>query len=130
MGQDSVSEPALFVFLLTTSLIMYMIMHAIVKEARKMNFYSIKDLRVETKNICENIRQNGEAVITNNGKPTLLILDISDNDFEELLRAVRQAKAMIAFNSMRVTAARNGYMTEREIEAEIAKSRAERRSQL
>lgn len=95
-----------------------------------MNFYSIKDLRVETKNICENIRQNGEAVITNNGKPTLLILDISDNDFEELLRAVRQAKAMIAFNSMRATAARNGYMTESEIEAEIASSRAERRSQL
>ena len=94
-----------------------------------MNFYSIKDLRVETKNICENIRQNGEAVITNNGKPTLLILDISDNDFEELLRAVRQAKAMIAFNSMRATAARNGYMAETEIEAEIASARAERRSQ-
>ena len=94
-----------------------------------MNFYSIKDLRVETKNICENIRRNGEAVITNNGKPALLILDISDNDFEELLRAVRQAKAMIAFNSMRATAARNGYMTETEIEAEIASSRAERRSQ-
>lgn len=94
-----------------------------------MNFYSIKELRVETKNICENIRQNGEAVITNNGKPALLILDISDNDFEELLRAVRQAKAMIAFNSMRATAARNGYMTETEIEAEIASARAERRSQ-
>lgn len=94
-----------------------------------MNFYSIKDLRVETKNICENIRRNGEAVITNNGKPALLILDISDNDFEELLRAVRQAKAMIAFNSMRATAARNGYMTETEIEAEIASARAERRSQ-
>lgn len=94
-----------------------------------MNFYSIKDLRVETKNICENIRRNGEAVITNNGKPALLILDISDNDFEELLRAVRQAKAMIAFNSMRATAARNGYMTEAEIEAEIASARAERRSQ-
>ena len=94
-----------------------------------MNFYSIKDLRVETKNICENIRRNGEAVITNNGKPALLILDISDNDFEELLRAVRQAKAMIAFNSMRATAAQNGYMTETEIEAEIASARAERRSQ-
>ena len=93
-----------------------------------MNFYSIKELRVETKNICENVRQNGEAIITNNGKPTLLMLDIYDKDFEELLRAVRQAKAMIAFNSMRATAARNGYMTESEIDAEIASSRAERRS--
>ena len=93
-----------------------------------MNFYSIKDLRIETKNICEHIRQNGEAVITNNGKPTVLMLDISENNFEEILRAVRQAKAMIAFNSMRATAAKLGYMSESEIEAEINASRAERRS--
>jgi len=92
-----------------------------------MNFYSIKDLRVDTKNICENIRQNGEAVITNNGKPTALMLDISDNNFEEVIRAIRQAKAMIAFNSMRATAMRNDYMTDSEIEAEIKAARSERR---
>ena len=92
-----------------------------------MNFYSIKDLRVDTKNICENIRQNGEAVITNNGKPTALMLDISDNNFEEVIRAIRQAKAMIAFNSMRATAMQNGYMTDSEIEAEIKATRSERR---
>lgn len=91
-----------------------------------MNFYSIKDLRIETKNICENIRQNGEAVITNNGKPTVLMLDISENNFEEILRAVRQAKAMIAFNSMRATATKNGYMSESEINEEIYATRKER----
>ena len=95
-----------------------------------MNFYSIKELRIETKNICEHIRQNGEAVITNNGKPTVLMLDISDDNFEEVLRAVRQAKAMIAFNSMRATAAQNGYMSESEINEEINASRSERRRQI
>ena len=34
----------------------------------------------------------------------MLWLDISDNNFEEIVRAVRQAQAMITFNSMRVTA--------------------------
>ena len=92
-----------------------------------MNFYSIRDLRSETKSICENIRRSGEAVITNNGKPTLLMLDISEENFEEILRAVRQAKAMIAFNSMRAVAAANGYMSESEIEEEIQATRAERR---
>ena len=92
-----------------------------------MNFYSIKDLRIETKRICENIRQNGEAVITNNGKPSVLMLDISENNFEEILRAVRQAKAMIAFNSMRATAAQSGYMNEQEINEEINATRSERR---
>ena len=84
-------------------------------------------MRSETKSICENIRRNGEAVITNNGKPTLLMLDISEDNFDEILRAVRQAKAMIAFNSMRAVAAANGYMSESEIEEEIQVARAERR---
>lgn len=92
-----------------------------------MNFYSIRDLRSETKSICENIRQSGEAVITNNGKPALLMMDISEENFEEIIRAVRQAKAMIAFNSMRAVAAANGYMSEAEIEEEIKSSRVERR---
>lgn len=91
-----------------------------------MNFYSIRDLRTDTKSICENVRTNGEAIITNNGKPTVLMLNISEDDFELVLRAVRQAKAMIAFNSMRAVAAENGYMGDEEIEAEIAAARKER----
>ncbi len=92
-----------------------------------MNFYSIRDLRTETKSICESVRSNGEAIITNNGKPTVLMLDISEDNFEVVIRAIRQAKAMIAFNSMRAVAAENGYMSDEEIENEIAASRIERR---
>ena len=63
---------------------------------------------------------NGEVVITNNGKPTAILFDIADGGFEETLKAVRQAKAMIAFNAMRMRAAENGYMSDEDIEAEIA----------
>ena len=94
-----------------------------------MNFYSIRDLRSETKNICEKVRQNGEVVITNNGKPSVLMLDISEDNFDEVVRAIRQAKAMIAFNSMKAVAAANGYMTDSEIENEIKEARSERRLQ-
>ena len=93
-----------------------------------MNFYSIRELRTEAKSICDPIQSAGEAVITNNGKPTVLMLDISEDNFEEVLRAVRQAKAMIAFNSMRKIAEDNGFMSEEEIEAEIQAAREERRS--
>ena len=44
---------------------------------------------------------------------------------EETLKAVRQAKAMMAFNSMRGKAAAKGYLSEEEIEAEIAAARQE-----
>ena len=48
---------------------------------------------------------------------------IADGSFEETLKAVRQAKASIAFNSMRAKAAERGYMSEEEIEAEIMAAR-------
>jgi len=94
-----------------------------------MNFYYIRDLRSETKNICEKVRQSGEVVITNNGKPSVLMLDISEDNFDEVVRAIRQAKAMIAFNSMKEIAAANGYMTNSEMEEEIKTASSGRRLQ-
>ena len=90
-----------------------------------MNFYSVRDLRTTQKAIWENLEKDGEVVITNNGKPSALLFDISNGDIEETLKAVRQAKAMLAFNSMREQAAARGYMTDEEIEAEIASARQE-----
>lgn len=88
-----------------------------------MNFYTVRDLRTTPKSIWDNLTTDGEVVITNNGKPTAIMIDISDGSFEETLRAVRQAKAMIAFNSMRTKAASKGFMSEEEIEAEIEAAR-------
>lgn len=85
-----------------------------------MNFYTVRDLRNTPKNIWDNLSSDGEVVITNNGKPTAIMIDIADGSFEETIKAVRQAKAMIAFNSMRQKSAINGYMTDEEIEAEIS----------
>ncbi len=88
-----------------------------------MNFYSVRDLRNDSKSIWENLKENGEAVITNNGKPSALLLDISEDNFEVMLQAVRQAKAMIAFNNMRSRSQASGFMSEEEIEAEISAAR-------
>ena len=84
-----------------------------------MKFYSVHDLRTDTKSMWANLKYNGEAIITNNGKPAALILDISEDNFEIMLQAVNQAKAMIAFNNMRSRAASKGFMSEEEIESEI-----------
>lgn len=89
-----------------------------------MNFYTVRDLRTTPKAIWENLTDDGEVVITNNGKPTAIMIDISDGNFEETLKAVRQAKAMIAFNMMREKAASRGFMTDEEIEAEIDATRS------
>jgi hypothetical protein len=64
---------------------------------------------------------------TNSRQPVALTLDITDGNFEETVRTVRQTKAMIAFNSMRKKAAERGFMSDEEIEIEIAASRREQR---
>jgi len=91
-----------------------------------MNFYTARDLRTIPKNIWNSLSNDGEVIITNNGKPTALMLNISETNFDEVVRAVRQAKAMIAFNSMRDKAAKNGYMSDEEIEVEISAYRREK----
>ena len=88
-----------------------------------MNFYTVRDLRTTPKSLWEHLVADGEVVITNNGRPTAIMLDIADGSFEETLKAVRQAKAMIAFNAMRTKAAAKGYMSDEEIEAEISATR-------
>jgi len=89
----------------------------------RMDFYTVRDMRTTPKSLWDSLSADGGVVITNNGKPTTLMLDISDGSLEETLKAVRQAKAMIAFNTMRERAAMNGFMTDEEIEAEIAAAR-------
>ena len=90
-----------------------------------MNFYTVRDLRTTPKSLWETLSAEGEVVITNNGKPTALLVDIADGNFEETVKAIRQAKAMLAFNSMRSRAAAKGFLTDEEIEAEIAAARQE-----
>ena len=88
-----------------------------------MEFYSVRDLRTESKNVWENLSVGGEVVITNNGKPSALMINIPEGGFDEIVQAVRQAKAMIAFNSMRNKATMSGFMSEEEIENEINAAR-------
>ena len=84
-----------------------------------MNFYTTRDLRTTPKSIWEDLASDGEVVITNNGRPKAILVDISDGSFEETIKAIKQAKAMIAFNSMRTKAAEKGYMSDEDIEKGI-----------
>ena len=88
-----------------------------------MNFYSVRDLRTESKSVWADLRCGNEVVLTNNGKPSALMIDIPEGSFDEVVQAVRQAKAMIALNNMQRRAAREGFMNDDEIEALIDEAR-------
>ena len=84
-----------------------------------MNFYSVRDLRTDSKSMWADLNRGDEVVLTNNGRPSALMIDIPEGSFDEIVQAVRQAKAMIALNSMRRRAAREGFISDEDIEALI-----------
>ncbi len=95
----------------------------VIQEGMPMVFYSVRDLRTESKKMWEKLSEGEDVVITNNGKPSALMIDIPEDGFEEVVRAVRQARAMIAFNSMRTKAQQIGSLSDEEIDAVIAEVR-------
>lgn len=88
-----------------------------------MEFYSVRDFRTASKAVWESLAYGGEVVITNNGKPAALMIEIPEGRFDETVQTVRQARAMAAFNSMRRKAAAAGFMSDEDIEAAIAEAR-------
>ncbi len=88
-----------------------------------MNFYSMRDLRTESKNMWADLARGDEVILTNNGRPSAIMIDIPEGGFDDVVQAVRQAKAMIALNSMRQRAAREGFKGDEEIEALINEAR-------
>jgi len=90
-----------------------------------MDFLSVREFRSSSRNVWQKLSQDGKMVITNNGKPTALLLDISNENLEETILTLRQAKAMRLFNRMRTEAEQRGFLSEEEIEAEIRAARAD-----
>ncbi len=93
-----------------------------------MNFYTARELRANPRDIWANLAEKNEVIITNNGKPTALMVKIDDENLEEVLASVRQAMAMRAVNKLRMDSIESGKsnMSEKEINEEIAKMRRER----
>ena len=89
-----------------------------------MDFLSVREFRASSRNIWQKLSRDGKMVITNNGKPTALLLDISNEDLEETLLTLRQVRAVRLFNRMRSEAEQRGFLTEDEIDSEIQAARS------
>jgi len=94
-----------------------------------MEFLNVREFRTYPKRVWEKLAKQGEIVVTNNGRPTALMLNIENGDYDDLARAIRQARAMIALNSIRAEAAERGFLSDEEIEAEIEEYRREKRGE-
>jgi antitoxin (DNA-binding transcriptional repressor) of toxin-antitoxin stability system len=93
-----------------------------------MNFFTVRDLRTSPKNVWDTLAREKEVVITNNGKPSALMIPITDANFDDILAAVRQVNAIRAVSRMQRAAVKAGLdkTSLDEINAEITAARAER----
>ncbi|MDD7542277.1 MAG: hypothetical protein SPK50_08115 [Mobiluncus porci] len=90
-----------------------------------MNFYTARELRNTPKELWKDLEDDGMAVITKNGKPAALMFKVDGRTLEETAWAVRQVRFNETLRKMRARAESMGFMTDEEIEAEIAAAREE-----
>ena len=92
-----------------------------------MIFFTVRDMRSNPRQIWERIAAGDEVVITNNGKPAALMIEVNDKNLQDTLLAIRQAQAIRAVNRLRIRSVQTmpAGMSSEEIEAEIHAARKE-----
>ena len=93
-----------------------------------MKFVNVREFRNSSRDIWEKVNNDEDVIITNNGKPTAILVNVSENDLDEVLASIRQARAMRALNRLQEQASSNKHMDDVEIDAVIKAYRAEKRS--
>jgi len=93
-----------------------------------LRFISVRDLRMRTGAIWEQLQKEGEMVITSNGKPVAVLSGIKEENLEEYLRVMRRIRAMLAVNKIQEESRQKGLdkISMDEIEAEIKTVRRNR----
>lgn len=94
-----------------------------------MNFVPYRILRNQPKVLRERLKSEGELIITNNGEPMALLLDIEPDQIEETLKLIAQLRAQQAVSALREAARAQGLsqLDEAAIEAEIQAARNARK---
>lgn len=93
-----------------------------------MRFVSVRELRSQSARILGEL-DRGEVIVTSNGAPVAVLTPVTAESVDIVLRAQRQARAVLAMVELQSGAARRGQdrLTEEEIESEIVSARRERK---
>lgn len=66
-----------------------------------MKAYTITELKKETSLVFEQMSRDRYALITQNGKPKTIMLDIEEQDLELVLLELRKMRGRLAVDAMR-----------------------------
>ena len=91
-----------------------------------MKFCTAQKLETLSQILLDDLAAGEEVVVTKNGRPVALMIDVEEGRLDETLLAVRRAKAAGAFRALRQQAAGEDFFTPAEIDDEIAAVRRAR----
>ncbi len=93
-----------------------------------MGYVTVRDLRLRPAEVWQKLREQGQLVLTNNGRPVAIIADVAEEDVEATLAALRRARAQAAASRMRASAQEQDLdkLAAEDVDAEIAAVRAGR----
>jgi PHD/YefM family antitoxin component YafN of YafNO toxin-antitoxin module len=94
-----------------------------------MKVYTITELKKNTSEVLQQIAEDSYTLITQNGKPKTIMLDVENDDLERVLADLRYMRARQAVDIMREQSVRlgNNNLSMDEIDAIIAQTRREAR---
>lgn len=93
-----------------------------------MKFATIRDFRINASKVMEEAEKE-EVVVTKRGRPFALLIPISEEDIDQIRKAIKAVKLRSALEDLWEEAKEKGKdkMTMEEIDAEIQEHRREKR---
>lgn len=90
-----------------------------------MNFYGIRDLSNNTKNVMTSVSTNKKVIITDNGKPAAIMLSINEANFETVLSFVQKLEMQLAVSELQKQSLTNfpDGLSDEDIQKEIEAAR-------
>jgi PHD/YefM family antitoxin component YafN of YafNO toxin-antitoxin module len=97
-------------------------------EVIRMMFMTMRELLSSTQKINEYLASDGSLVVTNNGKPAYVMIEVNEDSFEDTMLNLKKLNASKATAQIQKKAAAQGLdeLTIDEIDAEIKAARRER----
>jgi hypothetical protein len=94
-----------------------------------MKTLTIRDFRTRPRQAQKALADEGEALLTSNGRPVALMLRVDDESLDQTVETVRRAGALRGVRKMRAEAKARGLdrLSFKQIDAIIARSRKARR---
>lgn len=96
-----------------------------------MRFVSVRELRTKSAEVWRRLANDGEVVITSNGKPIAILSPVDEASLERQIAATRRVRAALALDELHRQAAEAGLdrLADAEIDAERRAVRRARQGQ-